>query len=193
MEQVSNIVRERNLSALDFLKEKKYYSATISSMGAWAEAGFLFLYCHFHSLSNELMIPRIQRLEVYQKFERVSPFHLDVHFLEVQQTIKNFRKHLRKKGYSYYGLSEIHDTLCERKIKRLSNDAENLNVVYQMYGEALWLYFETSEGKIFERYFGHLPNKLQHDLSKIGFVALEENKVKEICQLSEEIVSLSST
>ncbi len=191
IEQVSHIVRERIESAFDCLKQQKYYSATIAAMGAWAKAGFLYLFCKEHSLANELMIPRMQSLEVYHTFKRVSPFNLDVNVLEVQRIISRFRKHLRNKGYSYNDVFEIHDILCERKIQRLSNKKEYLNLRYQMYGEALWLYFETSEGLSFEQYFNQLPNELQNDLSKIGFIALEEKNVKEICELGEELLKLS--
>ncbi|KRG13633.1 hypothetical protein ACA29_08105 [Lederbergia galactosidilytica] len=62
--QVSQIVRERITSASDCLKQQHYYSATIAAMGAWTEAGFLYLFCHDDSLANERMLPGIQRLEV---------------------------------------------------------------------------------------------------------------------------------
>ncbi|GGH86566.1 putative nucleotidyltransferase [Pullulanibacillus pueri] len=191
MEHVSMIVRERRRFALECVKQQHYYSATIAATGAWTEAGFLYLLYHYHSLANEHLIPRTQDLEVFHQFESVSPFKLDVNVSEVQQIMSHFRKHLREKGYAFNDLFELHDRLCERKIQRLLNKKEYLNILFQMYSEALWLFLETSEGRSFETYYDHLPRDLQKGLTKIGFVPLDDNKVKEICRLSEELLSLS--
>lgn len=192
VKQVSEIVKERTMCAFDYLKQHKFYSATHASMGAWAEAGFLYLFLNHNSLSTGLLIPRIQNLKVhFEEFKRVSPFSIIDDLSEVPVILSRFRKYLRKQGHSYIGLCDIHDTLCERKVQRLLNNNEDFNLLWQMYGEALWIYFETSNGLSFEQYFDNLPNELQKDLSKIGFIPLAEKKVRELCRLSDELLTLS--
>ncbi|MEZ2660792.1 nucleotidyltransferase domain-containing protein [Aneurinibacillus aneurinilyticus] len=192
VKQVSEMVKERTMYAFDYLKQHKVYSATHASMGAWAEAGFLYLFLNHNSLSTGLLIPRIQNLKVhFEEFKRVSPFSIIDDLSEVPVILSRFRKYLRKQGHSYIGLCDIHDTLCERKVQRLLNNNEDFNLLWQMYGEALWIYFETSNGLSFEQYFDNLPNELQKDLSKIGFIPLEEKKVRELCRLSDELLTLS--
>ncbi len=192
IEQVSEIVKERTIYAVDCLKQHKLYSATHASMGAWAEAGFLYLFLEHNSLSTGLLLPRIQNLKVhFEEFKRVSPFSITEDLSEVPIILNRFRKYLRKQGHSCIGLCDIHNTLCERKAQRLLNNNEGLNLLWQMYGEALWLYFETSNGLSFEQYFYSLPSELQNDLSKIGFIPLEEKKVRELCRLSDELLTFS--
>lgn len=191
-EQVSNIAAERKKSALDSLDQQNFHSATIAALGAWTETGFLYLFFNHNSSATDLLIPRIQNLKLhFDKFKRVSPFSLG-NVSVVSKVLLQFRGYLREKGYDYPDLSEIHDTLCDRKIKRLRNRNEHFNLLFQMYGEALWLYFETSNGIPFEDYFDNLPALLQKGLSKIGFVPLEKKNVKEICRLSDELLASCS-
>lgn len=186
-EQVSNIIIKRQKSALEYLEQQRFYSATIAAIGAWSEAGFLYLFFNYNTSSNGHLIPKIQGLNLhFEKFKRVSPFYLK-NVSAVSKILAEYRDYLRRKDYDSSGLTEIHDVLCDGKAQRLSNKQEDFNLIFQMYSEALWLYFETSNGQSFENYFNNLPVELQKGLSKLGFVPLEEKNIKEICRLSNEL------
>ncbi|MFD1739195.1 nucleotidyltransferase domain-containing protein [Bacillus salitolerans] len=191
IEQVTNIVKNRCKFAMECLETNMNYSASIASMGAWTEAGFLYLYIKDNLLSTGELIPQIEKLNNHMKrFNRVSPFT----FTEVSNAsmiVSRYRKFLRDQGHTYSSLSIVHDTLCNRKIQRLLNNNEKLNLLWQMYGESVGLYFETSNGLPFELYSQDLPVSLQKDLSKIGFVPLNKSRTNELCTLSDELLSLS--
>lgn len=193
LKQVSNIAEERKRFALDCLEQNKKLSATHACMGAWSESALLYLFCKHNSVSTGSLIPQLQKVNSHiNRFKCVAPFSLEHEPNDVSTIIKNFRNYLRRQGYSNeFALSEVQDTLCENKIKRLLNKRDYLNLFWQMYGEALWLYFETSNGISFEKYFEELPITLQEDLSKIGFIPFNEENVKELCTLSDELLALS--
>ncbi|WP_228409540.1 nucleotidyltransferase domain-containing protein [Radiobacillus deserti] len=190
LEQVSNIVRERIEFANKCLDENRLYSANIASMGAWAEAGFLYLFVNYNLLSTGGLIPVLEKLNNHiERFKNVSPFSMEGELSDVSLILSSFRQHLRDQGHLYNDLSEVHDTLCDRKIKRLLINKERLNLLWQIYGEAVGLYFETSNGLSLEKYFQDLPISLQNGLSKIGFIPLNKNKVNELSNLSKELLA----
>lgn len=192
--QVGQVVKDRELFALDSFHEDNLYSATYAAMGAWAEAAFLYLYLCEGSLSTGNLIPRIKKIwEHYTRFVNASPISLAENPADTLNTLTKFRKHLRKQNCLFKSCqSEIQDQLCKRKAQRLVNEEEKFNLLWQMYGEALWLYFETANGKSLESYFAGLPKELQRDLSKIGFKPIDEKQFKALCVLSDELVSLAS-
>lgn len=191
LEQVSTIVRERIEFANECLEENRLYSANIAAMGAWAEAAFLYLFLKHNSLATGSLIPMLGKLDNHiERFKSVSPFSIEGELSDVSLILSSFRKHLREHGHLYNDLSEVHDTLCDRKIKRLLNNNERLNLLWQMYGEAVGLYFETSNGLSLEQYLKDLPISLQKGLSKVGFVPLNKNNVKELSNLSNELLAL---
>ena len=191
-EQVSTIVRKRNEYALECLDNNNFYSANLAAMGAWAEAGFLYLFINNNSLSTGGLIPQLRKLKTHVlEFENATPFSMKLDLSEIPKILSNFRKFLREEGHAYVALSDVHDALCDRKIQRLLHKNERLNLIWQMYGEAVGLYFATSNGLTMEQYFQNLPKSLQKDLTKIGFVPLNERKVKELSRLSEELLSFS--
>lgn len=191
-EQVGKVVKDRKLFALDSLYKDNLYSAMNAAMGAWAEAAFLYLYLCEGSLSNGNLIPRIQKSsEHYARFVNASPISMKEKPAVTLNTIRKFRQYLSKQNYLFeFGHSEIQNELCERKAQRLINKEDKFNLLWQMYGEALWLYFETANGKSFEAYFDELPEELQTDLSKIGFKPIDENKLKALCVLTDELINL---
>lgn len=191
LEQVSYIVKERIGFAKDCLEENRLYSANIGSMGAWAEACFLYLFLNHNSLSTGSLIPMLEKLNGHiERFKNVSPFSLQGLLPDISIILSNFRKYLREQGYIHSDLAEIHDTLCDRKIQRLLTNKERLNVQWQMYGEAVGLYFATSKGLSLEQYLQGLPRSLKNGLYQLGFAPLDRNKVNELCSLSEEILAL---
>lgn len=191
-EQVGQVVKDRKLFALDSLHGDNLYSATYAAMGAWAEAAFLYLYLCEGSLSTGNLIPRIKKMrEHYTRFVNASSISLAEKPADTLNTLTKFRKHLRSKNYLFKSdQSEIQDQLCKRKAQRLVKEEEKFNLLWQMYGEALWLYFETANGKCIEAYFADLPKELQKDLSKIGFKPVDEKQLKALCVLSGELISL---
>ncbi|WP_084781833.1 nucleotidyltransferase domain-containing protein [Bacillus niameyensis] len=192
IEQVSEIVQERNLFALDCVKNQKSYSAMNAALGAWAEAGFLYLFLKCGSLSTGSLFPQIEKMENhFKEFKQVCPFVIKQDLLQLSTTLSNFRTFLRKQGYSYeFGLSKLQDILCERKIQRLLSQQDYYNLMWQMYGEVFWLYLETSDGLAFENYFENLPIELQEGLSKMGFIPLGNEEVKKLCSLTDELLTL---
>lgn len=192
--QVSAIVKERKEFTSACLKKKRYYSATIAALGAWAEAALLYTFLKTASLSTDLLIPQIQKLDGHmEKFLCVSPFSLDTDVSKGVKIVSCFRSYLRghQKTPEFY-LSEIQDALLIGKAERLLIKNERLNLLWQMYGEALWLFFETANGQLFEDVFEKLPPELKSGLSQLGFVPLEALKVEGLCKLSEELFDLSS-
>ncbi|WP_019413958.1 nucleotidyltransferase domain-containing protein [Paenisporosarcina sp. TG20] len=192
IDQVSKIVRERIKFAIESIETKNYHSANFAAMGAWSEAGFLYLFMNHNTLSTGSLFPQIEKLiQHIHDFKSVAPFSLTEDLTNVPQILRNFRKYLREQGQAYSDLSKVHDTLCDRKIQRLLTNKDTLNLLWQMYGEAVGLYFETSNGVPIEQYLHDLPFSLQKGLSKIGFVPLSNHQITELCRLSEELLSLS--
>lgn len=192
IDQVSKIVRERIKFAIECMEKKKDLSANLAAMGAWSEAGFLYLFMNHNTLSTSSLIPQIEKLSQHiQDFKSVVPYSISEDVSNVPLVLRNFRNYLREQGHAYSDLSEVHNTLCDRKIQRLQTNKDNLNLLWQMYGEAVGLYFETSNGVPLEQYFHNLPITIQKGLSKIGFVPLSNHHITELCRLSEELLSLS--
>lgn len=188
IEQVSKIVHQRTSFALDCVKNQKSYSAMNAAMGAWAEAGLLYLFLKSGSLSTGSLFPQIEKMENhFKEFKLVCPFVIEQDLLQISTTLSHFRAFLREQGYSYeFGLSKLQDILCDRKIQRL----HYYNLMWQMYGEVFWLYLETSDGLAFENYIKNLPIELQEGLSKMGFVPLGDKEVNKLCSLSDELITL---
>lgn len=191
VEQVNEIVKERELFALDSLNKNKTYTAAVAAMGAWTEAAFLYLFLTEKSLATGCLIPLMQKKENhFQAFTDAATFSLEANSSKILLIIKEFRTHLRKTHPFTFELSEIQDQLCERKGNRLLDESESFNLLWQMYGEALWLYFETNNGKSFEQYVDGLPDYLQKGLSDIGFKSIDEKNVKVLGNLSAELLHL---
>ncbi|SDH47133.1 Nucleotidyltransferase domain-containing protein [Aneurinibacillus thermoaerophilus] len=191
-EQVLGIVEERKNWALHCMNQGNMYSATHAALGAWTEAAFLYLFLTQGSLSTNALIPSIQKLERhFAAFKTACPFTLNGQWSEIPAILKRFRSYLRKQGFSFeFGLSPIQDLLYEKKAARLLESKEYMSLLWQCYGEAFCLYAETSENDWFEDYFYELPESLQQDLRKIGFVPLPSHKIQTICTLSDELINL---
>ncbi|MGJ9382151.1 nucleotidyltransferase domain-containing protein [Salipaludibacillus sp. CF4.18] len=193
LDQVTDIVTSRTMFAKSCLKEKRNFSATCAAMGAWSEAALLYLFFQKHSVSNDRVIPHIHQLcGHYQEFESAVPFNSEVNAAEFPEKMTEFRKYLRVKGHSFeFGLSPIQDRLCGQKALRLLYKEETLSLKWQLYGEAFWLFMETSNGLALEPYYRRLPPSLQDHMSDIGFQALSDKKVLVLCSLSGELLHLS--
>ncbi len=191
--QVSKIVNERVEFSLKCIEMKKHYSASLAAMGAWSEAAFLFTFVYDHSFSTSNVITQLRTLPHHlERFQKFSPLSLSEDMYEVYNIVRNFRKYLKGQGHTNSELADIHDILCERKMKRLENRNEKLNLVWQMYGEAVGLYFKTSNGLTVEQYFQQLPDQIQEELSRIGFMPLEEDRIEQLNELSKELISIAS-
>lgn len=191
LEQVSKVVKDREQFALDALNENKVYTAGIAAMGAWTEAAFLYLFLLENSLATGNLIPSIQKLAGhFQAFTYASTFSEEANPPEIPLKLKAFRTHLRETQAYTFGLSEIQDQLCDSKAKRLLDQNQQFNFIWQLYGEALWLYFETANGKTFEQYVADLPDHLQKGFADIGFKPIDEKRVKLFRKLSDELLHL---
>lgn len=190
VKQVTKVAEDRIDFALHCLNEEKEYSATNAAMGAWAEAAFLFQFLSSGSLSTGRLIPTIQKIDQhFDRFVNVAPFPSEIDVTEISTIINRLRQELKQMGASFeFGLSTIQDELAERKSKRLIAAGEQLNLIWQMYGEALWLYFETSDGLSFEDYLSTLTVESQLSLARIGFSPSNEQEIKELGRLSVELL-----
>lgn len=193
LDDVSNIVRKRTNFAKGRLKEKNNFSAAHAAMGAWAEAAFLHLFFMKNSVSTGEIIPNIHKIcGHYQEFASAVPFPAKGSNIGLAKKINQFRSYLRQKGHSFeFGLSPLQDRLCDQKAQRMMISREPLSLKWQLYGEAFWLYMETSNGLAIEPYVRRLPLKLQQDLEDIGLASLEDSKVLNLCSLSWELLYLS--
>ncbi|MFD2042952.1 nucleotidyltransferase domain-containing protein [Ornithinibacillus salinisoli] len=192
IEQVCNIVKERTQHAFNSLKKGKHYSATIAATGSWTESALLFLFINCNSVDAGKLIREIQNVEDhYNTVKIVSPFFNEVKVKEIIHIMKQFRYHLRNQAYSFeFGIDEIQDLLFEMKAKRLCKKDETVTLLWQAYSEALWLYFETSNGLYFDDYFEMLPKNIRQGLSRIGFTPLKEEQIKILNQLSDDLLNL---
>ncbi|MBO0993564.1 nucleotidyltransferase domain-containing protein [Bacillus sp. SD088] len=192
IEQVSGIVQERIQVAYDHTCQQQFYSATNLAMGAWAEAGFLYLFLNHHSLSTGALIPKIKTLKShFEEFQAVSSISIEQDCIELSCILRQLRQFLRSQGHaSKFGLSELQDTLCDSKIQRLLNTKDFFNLKWQMHGEAFWLFLETSNGCSMEEYLECLPAELQKNMMKLGFVPLKKEKVHQLGRLTDELLDV---
>ncbi|MCR6105618.1 nucleotidyltransferase domain-containing protein [Salipaludibacillus agaradhaerens] len=186
-QEVTAIVNQRMVAARQALKRGMGYSAAMSALGAWAEAAFLYLYVTWQSCATQHVLPCI-RTELnahYTSLIENSPFQRSYDSVSI---VKKYRAFLRKYKGDAHSLAPLHDELCERKAQRLQEQQDPVNVTWHMYGEVIWLYFETSKGIQLDSFVGELPLELKHDLATIGLTPFREKQVETLGQLTEQLI-----
>ncbi|WP_028548860.1 hypothetical protein [Paenibacillus sp. UNC451MF] len=192
------IVNDRKKWAIDSLKRQKNVSARLGAASAWADAAFMHLWFVHNKLSTGVLIP-VTQLETrnYEEYIRILPF--SSHLLEggigsVLRIVERYRQFLREGHPSEaqgFSLSSLQDLLTLRKAQRLYQSKQLNNLLWQLSGELLMLFLEFANGISFEEHAKALPPKLHHDLTQMGFAALEEEQVFTLLQLSDDLVSKS--
>lgn len=185
---VSRIVEQRITFAKESLQIDQPYTATNAAMGAWSEAAFLVQYLDRKSVSTGDLIPYIlTNADDEKQFSEASLIH-DYIPGDPSRVIRSLRDYISENRPYNDITSEIHDHLCDKKAVRLLENNEFLNLNWQMYGEALWLYFEMANGVPFEEYYQDLPPTLQNELTEIGFNPLTPPRLNEINRWTQELL-----
>jgi len=188
---VAQMVEQKLSFARDMIHNDQPYTATNAAMHAWSEAAFLALYLERKSVSTGDLIPYVVRNEDDEKrFTEMS--FLNKNFTKrPEQIIQSFRNHLSENQPFEDPTSNIQNQLCEKKANRLMKNDDLLNLSWQMYGEAIWLYLETSTGKSVEEYLNELPTNLQQQLAEIGFTKLTFARLGSISRWTHELLEKS--
>ncbi|UTR13748.1 hypothetical protein MM221_14145 [Salipaludibacillus sp. LMS25] len=186
-QEVTAIVNQRMATARQALKKGMGYSAAMSALGAWAEAAFLYLYVIWQSCATQHVLPciRSQLNAHYTSLIENPPFQRSYDSVSV---VKKYRAFLRKYKGNAHSLAPLHDVLGERKAQRLQEQQDPVNVTWHMYGEVIWLYFETGEGRSLDSFVDELSPELKHDLATIGLTPFREKQVETLGQLTEQLV-----
>jgi hypothetical protein len=197
-EKAIGIVNLRKNWAMESIQQGKLYSARLGAGSAWADAGFMYLFFKHETLSTGSLIPLLKNIKSnYSEYSRILPFSLDLlkdGTGKILRIVERHREFLRLKNPSLshnFSISQLQDIITLQKAQRLFREQQFENILWQLSGELFMLYLEFSNGISFEDYLHTLPQTLQEDMSRIGFVALKEEQVMKICELSDEIVNLT--
>jgi predicted nucleotidyltransferase len=197
--EATDVVNIRKKWAINSLRQGNNYSAKLAASSAWADAAFMYLFFAQDSLSTGSLISQMKNINKnYNEYIRILPFSLDLvkdGTGELLRIVERHREFLRQRyplQSQCFSLSPLQDILVRNKAQRLYNAQEYENMLWQLSGEVFFLFLEFSEGKSFEEYFNALPRKLRNDLVSIGFTTLDDEKVLEICKLSDQLVDLSA-
>ncbi|WP_353948373.1 hypothetical protein ABNN70_00425 [Sporolactobacillus sp. Y61] len=188
---VQAIVQDRILATKRFFQAGRFYSATNAAMGAWSEAAFLNLFLKEGSLSTSRVIPCIRKdQDLYRAFRTHASIR-DCDFMtDFSPILHRLREYLRAHHVKApFDLDPLQEKLVERKNKRFIETGDSFNLQWQMYGEALWLFFCINDSISFEHVYDQLPERLQRELSWIGFTPLEKDNLDGLCSLSNNILS----
>jgi predicted nucleotidyltransferase len=188
---VKNIVSDRIIAANQFYKADRFYSATNAAMGAWSEAAFLHMYLTEGELSTSHVIPCIRRDQrLYRSFREHSSIRACSDVNDFSPILHMLRDYLREQNIDApFDLDPLQEKLVEHKNQRFIQNGDLINFQWQMYGEALWLYFcINDEQKMFEQFYEDLSNELKQGLSLIGFIPLEKQHIDGLCNLSIRMV-----
>ncbi|MCO7124541.1 nucleotidyltransferase domain-containing protein [Sporolactobacillus shoreicorticis] len=188
--QVAQIVDQRIHFAYSCLGKKQWFSATHAAMGAWSEAAFCRMFLKTHQLSTGQLIPFYRREGLYQEFLDCSIIN-GLRYENLSSVLCKLRNYLKDKGsLSPFNKDPLQHELCKRKNERFVNKGDFVNLQWQMYGEALWLFFDSAGKENFEMFHQKLPDSLKHELRKVGFVPLDRSRVELLCGLSRKLLTL---
>ncbi|WP_195576488.1 nucleotidyltransferase domain-containing protein [Paenibacillus sp. 1001270B_150601_E10] len=194
LEEVTRIAHQRLADGMASWKAGNGESAAIACFGAWAEAAYLYMWLAKGSLATGELIPLLREtidLDSILMLFFTCPTQHDVWHKPVS-TVKALRAYLISQGTEFpFGLSDLQNQLIERKAARYMQYKDWQNISYQLYAEALWLYFETSNGVSFEDYKSNLPSFLQREMEGLGFVNLSQEGCSKLQQSTEELLHLS--
>jgi predicted nucleotidyltransferase len=187
---VKNIISDRIVAANRFYKVSRFYSATNAAMGAWSEAAFLHIYFTEGNLSTSHVIPCIREDDqLYRSFREHSSIRECSDINDFSPILHKLRAHLRKRNVdASFDLDPLQEKLVEHKNQRFIQNGNLINLQWQMYGEALWLYFCIDEQTTFEQFYEGLSTELKQGLSLIGFIPLEKQHIDGLCNLSIRMI-----
>lgn len=189
--EVQKTVEERISAAHQHVAVGRFYSATHAAMGAWSEAAFLHMYLTENALSTGGVIPCIRKnqrwFDLFKKYSPICPCNILTDFTPILHKLRNYlRKQYRDE---LFDLDPLQDKLVAYKNRRFMQIGDMLNLQWQMYGEALWLYFCTeADHKTFEEFYRSLPDELKRECRLIGFVPLEKQSIDGLCDLSRMMI-----
>ncbi|WP_282935824.1 nucleotidyltransferase domain-containing protein [Paenibacillus sp. RC67] len=194
--QAIEIVNDRKKWAIDSLQRQQNVSARLGAGSAWADAAFMHLWFVHNTLSTGALIPITQlQTKNYEAYIRILPFSshlLEYGFGGAIRIVERYRQFLRAmhpaEAQGFY-LSSLQDLLIHRKAQRLYQHRQLDNLLWQLFGEVFMLFLEFANGKFFEEHACSLPPNLQHELTQIGFAAIDEEQVMQLLQLSDDLVS----
>jgi len=135
LQQVNQLVSKRKEYAFACIKEQQLYSATNAALGAWTEAGFLYLFLDQQTLATDALISKIKQLKSHLKiFKEVAPFqdlgNHEADLWDIYDSIKKFRAYLRNKhNENLFMLAKTQDVLCQRKAQRLINQSDYYHLI----------------------------------------------------------------
>lgn len=194
LEEVTHIANQRMVDGIANGKAGKGESAAIACFGAWAEAAYLYMWVAKGSLATGELVPLLREtidLDSILMLFFTCPTEHDVWHKPVS-TVKALRAYLISQGKEFpFGLSDLQNQLIDRKAARNMQYKDWLNLSYHMYAEALWLYFETSDGASFEDYKSNLPSFLQREMEELGFISLSQEGWSKLQQSTEQLLHLS--
>ncbi|MCI1857097.1 MAG: nucleotidyltransferase domain-containing protein [Sporolactobacillus sp.] len=186
--EVRRLVQERLAASRRLFESQRALSATHAAMGAWSEAAFLRLYLQEGSLSTDRLIPfsRQDRLR-FEAFQHCSSICTAGCARDFSPVLHELRHFLSARGVNApFDLDPLQEMLVRQKNCRLLRAGDPFALRWQMYGEALWLCFAADQP--FEPLYASFPAKLKCGLSAIGFRALSERKLAELCRLSRAMI-----
>lgn len=187
---VKSIVSDRIVAANRLYKASRFYSAMNAAMGAWSEAAFLHMYLTEGELSTSHVIPCIREDDqLYRSFRKHSSIRECSDINDFSPILHKLRAHLRKQNVDApFDLDPLQEKLVDHKNQRFIHKGDLINLQWQMYGEALWLYFCIDEQTTFEQFYEDLSTELKQGLSCIGFIPLEKQHIDGLGNLSMRMV-----
>lgn len=190
---VSALAEARLNKARDFARDGKNYSAMIAAKGAWAEAALLYQFVNYGLLSTNTVISTIERdFRDTDQLKKIFSYPSLLNMNELAGVMRLVRRELREKGKRFsFGLSTLQDDLTTRKSDRLLKAGDYFNLLWQTYGEALWLYFETAEGLSFEEYREELSEKGKKGMERLGFSPVKDNEIEELETMTRQLLNFA--
>ncbi|MFT8363056.1 MAG: nucleotidyltransferase domain-containing protein [Sporolactobacillus sp.] len=188
-DEVHQIVQDRIHAAHERCQKAQFFSATHAAMGAWCEAAFWRMFVAEHTSATDRLIPFMRKNEqIFAEFKTCSSINESKRIMDFSTIVRDFRAYLRKiDKQSAFDLDPLQDELVANKNRRYIQSGDMFNLQWQMYGEALLLYF-SCVNEAFETFYDKLPGDLQRGLGLIGFVPLTKQKIERLCDLSESMI-----
>ncbi|WP_172969013.1 nucleotidyltransferase domain-containing protein [Sporolactobacillus terrae] len=189
---VQTIVHDRIVAANRFFEAGRFYSSTNAAMGAWSEAAFLYLFLTEGNLSTSRVIPCIQEnSNLYREFQTHASIRECRANTDFSSVLHRLREYLRAQEVkAVFDLDPLQERLVEQKNRRYMQLGDPFNLQWQMYGEALGLFFDLDNFVPFEYYHARLPEELQRELRGIGFIPLEKSHLDGLRILSKKMIAM---
>jgi len=194
IDNVQTIFNERKQWVSYSLQTGNMYSATLASMATWTEAAFFYIFASHNTLATSQLLPLLENDSTFAKVKKAwsLPQHISRESAcAVIRTLEKLRAYLREQYPTQQStaLSLLQDILDGRKAKRYLCMGVYTQLVWEFAGEAFWIFLETAQGMLWEKFLTTLPETLQKEMKLLGFIELDRSHIETLCNAGEEFMN----